>query len=140
MCDRPGETAQDGLLDAPLVKVMLRHAMSGSRYTFCHSGFSVRCPGNLGTPMHQDFAYGPKPYSSPEHSPDSKLAVVQILYYPGGFKMGDNHLRVMPGSHKISAFSPELEGPELQRGGDHETTLKEVFELSPIGNTIRLLV
>ena len=53
MCDRPGETVQDGLLDAPLVQSMLRHAMGGPRYTFCHSGFSVRCPGNTGTGMHQ---------------------------------------------------------------------------------------
>jgi hypothetical protein len=78
----------------------------------------------------QDFAYGPAPYSLPEHSPASDLSVVQILYYPTGFKTGDNHLRVMPGSHKISAFEPELEGPGLERGGDHETTLKDSFGLS----------
>jgi hypothetical protein len=135
MCDHPGETAQDGLLDAPLVQRMLQHAM-GPRYTFCHSGFSVRCPGNSGAGMHQDFAYGPKPYSSPEHSPESKLAVVQILYYPKGFKMGDNHLRVVPGSHKISAFRPELEGPGLKRGGDHETTLKDTFGLAALGKWV----
>ena len=41
---------------------------------------AVRCPGNDGSPFHQDFAYGPAPYSSPEHSPTSDLAVVQILY------------------------------------------------------------
>ena len=58
---------------------MLAHAM-GPQYTFCHSGFSVRCPGNDGSPFHQDFAYGPAPYSSTEHSPTSDLAVVQILY------------------------------------------------------------
>ena len=110
---------------------MLAHAM-GPRYTFCHSGFSVRCPGNDGSPFHQDFAYGPAPYSSPEHSPTSDLAVVQILYYPSGFKRGDNHLRVMPGSHKISAFVPELEGPELQRGSDHETALIDIYGLTPL--------
>ena len=43
---------------------MLAHAM-GPQYTFCHSGFSVRCPGNEGAAFHQDFAYGPAPYSSP---------------------------------------------------------------------------
>ena len=73
--------------------------------------------------------------------PDSNLAVVQILYYPTGFKMGDNHLRVMPGSHQISAFRPELEGPELQCRGDrdHETTLKEVFGLSTLGNAFAVV-
>ena len=51
---------------------------------------------------------------------------------PSGFKRGDNHLRVMPGSHKISAFVPELEGPELQRGSDHETALIDTFGLTPL--------
>ena len=79
MCDRPGETAQDALLDAPLVRAMLAEVM-GPLYTFCHSGFSLRTPGAHAATMHQDFAYGPAPYSAPYHSPESPYSVVQILY------------------------------------------------------------
>ena len=41
-------------------------------------------------------------------------------------------VRIVPGSHKISAFVPELEGPGLERGGDHEATLERVFGLAPL--------
>jgi hypothetical protein len=132
MCDRPGETAQDALLDAPLIRAMLGEVM-GTAYTFCHSGFSLRCPGAPTTPMHQDFAYGPAPYSAPEHSPKSPYSVVQILYYPTGFTRGDTHLRVMPGSHEVSAFDERLEGHALSRGSEHETALTTApFDLAPL--------
>ena len=130
MCEDP-KTAQDALLDAPLVRAMLSEVM-GPQYTFCHSGFSIRTPGASSTPMHQDFAYGPAPYASPGHSPASDLAVVQILYYPTGFKQGDAHLRVIPGSNKISAFDPRLEGPELKRGSHFEAVLHQEFGLAPL--------
>jgi hypothetical protein len=40
MCDRPGETVQDALLDAPLVRSMLEHAMSGRRYAMARAAGS----------------------------------------------------------------------------------------------------
>eukprot|EP01052_Picozoa_sp_SAG31_P015920 SAG31_NODE_1037_length_10221_cov_4.564019_5_plen_238_part_00 len=53
MCNCPGQTVQDGLLDAPLIQGMLKHAMGGPFYSFCHAGFSIRCPGDSGSPVHQ---------------------------------------------------------------------------------------
>eukprot|EP01052_Picozoa_sp_SAG31_P015919 SAG31_NODE_1037_length_10221_cov_4.564019_4_plen_150_part_00 len=41
-------------------------------------------------------------------------------------------MRVVPGSHKISAFLPQLEGPTLKRGSDHESALAANFGLQAL--------
>jgi hypothetical protein len=100
----------DALLDAPLIQELLGRVFEGGRYEVCHTTYSARPPGRKGGGLHQDFAFGPSPWCEP--GAEARYQSISLFVYPLGFARGDGHLRVVPGSCRVSAFDL-LAGPTL---------------------------
>lgn len=89
----------DRLIDAPLVTALMQ-ATVGPNYHFCHSALKLSYRGTKPVQLHQDHHHWF--HENPVNLAEREKFYIQILYYPNGFKRGDNHLSVVPGSHRIA--------------------------------------
>ncbi len=107
----------DRLIDAPLVTALLRRTI-GSEYHFCHSALKLTGRGSAPVGPHQDHHHWR--HEKPVNLAERDKYYIQILYYPNGFNEGDNHLFVIPGSHRVAPLKEATPDRLLSGAYDEE--------------------
>ena len=129
------DKAREGLIDAPLITSLLQ-TIIGSQYHFCHSALKLTGQGSRAIPLHQDHHHWF--HENKINLKEREKYYIQILYYPNGFKQGDSHLFVVPGSHLI--FPLKEVTPERLLSGEFDKktgrALKENHLEVPPGSMI----
>lgn len=103
------------LIDDPFITSLLRLTI-GDDYHFCHSALNIAPRGTGAIPYHQDHHHWR--HENPINLAERDRYYVQILYYPNGFTLGDQNLKVIPGSHRVAPT--ETATPERMLAGEFD--------------------